>query len=186
MTEATVLSTEELVQLLKEGKVDEFNQCRPESGGEFSPRRDRQAEATFGVDASPNAFRDYIRHEGSIPELLHFDGADLSNLDLTKANLSGIDFSEVNFSGANLTDTNLSNCDFHLANLSGAKISGAEVWGASFWEANLTGVDFSKVHCVDHAHFEDAFGLSEEQQQVILAALKATWTNRHFHWNKQD
>ncbi len=172
MTEATVLSTDELIDLLRAGKIEEFNQVRPKSIYEISERTDDQAKNMF---KNGNTLNDYLTEIGSQKERLDFGGRDLSGLDLHGANLSGIDFGEANFTGANLENTNLGNCDFHLANFTGAKMNEADVYGADFWEANFQGVDVSEIKYLGIARFSEVRGLSPEAQEQLLNALRATW-----------
>ena len=58
-------------------------------------------------------------------------GANLSNADLRGANLSGANLSNANLRNANLRGANLSNADLFGANLRGANLSNADLCGAS-------------------------------------------------------
>jgi uncharacterized protein YjbI with pentapeptide repeats len=53
------------------------------------------------------------------------DGANLSGADLSKASIYQAGFNEVNLAGANLSEADLGDCGFRRANLSGANLSGA-------------------------------------------------------------
>ena len=72
--------------------------------------------------------------------------ADLSGVDLSRANLSGAnllnaDLSDAELSGANLSGANLYNADLRGANLSGANLLNADLSGVELSEANLSGAD---------------------------------------------
>ena len=72
--------------------------------------------------------------------------ADLSGVDLSRANLSGAnllnaDLSDAELSGANLSGANLYNADLRGADLSGANLLNADLSGVELSEANLSGAD---------------------------------------------
>ena len=72
--------------------------------------------------------------------------ADLSGVDLSRANLSGAnllnaDLSDAELSGANLSGANLYNADLRGANLSGANLLNADLSGVDLSRANLSGAD---------------------------------------------
>ena len=72
--------------------------------------------------------------------------ADLSGVDLSRANLSGAnllnaDLSDAELSGANLSGANLYNADLRGANLSGANLLNADLSGVDLGRANLSGAD---------------------------------------------
>ena len=74
--------------------------------------------------------------------------ADLSDAELSEANLSGAnlynaDLRGANLSGANLLNADLSGVDLGRANLSGADLRGANLSGANLLNADLSGVDLS-------------------------------------------
>lgn len=66
-----------------------------------------------------------------------FSGANLTQVNLSGANLSGADFSEANLSVANLSGANLSNTNLSRANLNVARLSGANLAKANLTQANL-------------------------------------------------
>jgi hypothetical protein len=75
-------------------------------------------------------------------------GADLSNCNLTGANLAFADLTNANLSGAdlafaNLAFANLSNADLAFANLAFANLSNANLSGANLSGANLSGANLS-------------------------------------------
>lgn len=160
-----VLSLEEMLELLRAGKIDEFNQRRPRSIFENSDRVVGNEE-----------FLEYI-DDKNVRERINFGGTstDLSGLNLTGVNFSGIDFSECHLEGANLTDANLAESDFHLAKLKNVEMSGACVYQAHFWQADLEDVDLSVVESLGMAYFSEARNLSEKSRNAIVAGLRQTW-----------
>src|SRR5262245_59034634 len=95
---------EELIRLLRTGRVAEFNAAR-------SSERNLRGATRDGVD---------IRG-------VNLSGADLREVELRKANLSGANLSWANLNwailtGASLIKTNLIGAELHGANLSGADL----------------------------------------------------------------
>jgi hypothetical protein len=74
----------------------------------------------------------------------HYEGLDLSGVNLSKVDLSGANLIEAKLSGANL-----SGADLHEANLSGADLHEADLSGANLSEANLSGADLSRADLSD-------------------------------------
>ncbi|MEY8832931.1 alpha/beta hydrolase [Phaeobacter italicus] len=77
----------------------------------------------------------------------YFEGINLSEADLSNADLSGMNFAKGKFEGANLSGSdlslsNFSGAKFKRANLKGVKVENALFGNAVFEEASLTGVDF--------------------------------------------
>ena len=72
--------------------------------------------------------------------------ADLSGANLSRANLSGADLSGANLSRANLSGANLSRANLSWANLSGADLSGANLSRADLSGANLSRADLSRAN----------------------------------------
>ena len=66
---------------------------------------------------------------------------DLSNADLSNANLRGADLSNADLSNANLRDADLSNANLSNANLRGADLSNANLRDADLSNANLRDAD---------------------------------------------
>ena len=65
---------------------------------------------------------------------------DLSGLNLEGADLSGLNLIRANLSGANLEGADLSGAFLRYANLSGANLEGANIEGADLFDADLIGV----------------------------------------------
>jgi hypothetical protein len=91
-------------------------------------------------------------------------GADLSKANLSWANLSKADLFEANLSWANLSKAdlfeanlswaNLSKADLFEANLRGANLSKADLRGANLSKANLSWADLSKANLSEANLFE--------------------------------
>jgi uncharacterized protein YjbI with pentapeptide repeats len=69
----------------------------------------------------------------------HFNGADLTGVDLTAANLQGAELQKVNLRGADLSMANLRNANLVEADLREANLLGTEFSGANLMGANLYG-----------------------------------------------
>jgi hypothetical protein len=68
-------------------------------------------------------------------------GKEMSGMTLIAANLSQQDLSYANLCGANLRGANLSDTNLEGANLIGANLQGADLKGANLRQANLIGAD---------------------------------------------
>lgn len=68
------------------------------------------------------------------------------SIDLSDANLSGADLSLVNLYGADLSRANLSRADLSLAILSEARLSGANLYMTTLSEARLSGANLREAH----------------------------------------
>lgn len=73
----------------------------------------------------------------------NFSGVNITEINLTRANLTGIDFSDATLSIANLTGANLSE-----ANLTGAKLNVAKMSGANFSQAKFNGAILNVANLV--------------------------------------
>ncbi|NDG66964.1 MAG: pentapeptide repeat-containing protein [Actinobacteria bacterium] len=73
-------------------------------------------------------------------------GADFSNVDLTRENLSNLDLTGANFSGAKFFRAFLSRSILTGANLSGADISTSNVYRTNFTDADLTNASLNNVN----------------------------------------
>ena len=101
------------------------------------------------VDKDGDNIPDNLNVEGAVDwSFCNLYGLDLSNLDLSGANLTGsslygADISNTNFSGANLSYTNIYKANVTNTNLRNTDLSYANLCGAEFgpdnWEAMVTG-----------------------------------------------
>ena len=82
-------------------------------------------------------------------------GANLTNADLSSANLAGTYLSGVNLTDANLSGTNLACADLSGANLTDANLSGAKLSRADLSGANLACAYLSRANLSD-ANLSDA------------------------------
>ena len=71
----------------------------------------------------------------------NLSGANLRVVDLSDANLRGADLSEADLSGANLSGVNLRGADLNGADLREADLSGADLNGTNLRGADLSGAD---------------------------------------------
>jgi uncharacterized protein YjbI with pentapeptide repeats len=119
-----------------------------------------------GLDLTKAVF--YIDRDNDSPS---FEGANLSD-----ANLSG-----ANFSGANLEKANLSDANFSGANLSRANLWSANLQKLNLTKANLSEADLSKANLtivnLSEANFSGANLRRANLQEVDLQKLNLTKTN---------
>jgi uncharacterized protein YjbI with pentapeptide repeats len=76
-------------------------------------------------------------------------GADLTNTNLTNANLTNADPSNANLTSANLTDANLTNTDLIGADLTNAKLSDANLTDANLTRADLLGARLIRANLIN-------------------------------------
>jgi uncharacterized protein YjbI with pentapeptide repeats len=76
----------------------------------------------------------------------NLSGANLSDADLSDANLRGANLSDANLRDANLRGANLSDANLRGANLRGANLSGANLSDADLSDANLRGANLSDAN----------------------------------------
>lgn len=143
-----------LLELLLEGKVDEFNASR----GRYTTldffAADLAGLSLAGVDLS-----------GANLEKADLSGADLSNAILMQANLSGADLTGANLSHAVavksrwreafLGDANLEEAEFSRSEMAGADFTGAAGAGVRMTHAKLKDAIFARARFPD-AHFDQA------------------------------
>ena len=92
-----------------------------------------------------------------------FRGADLTDIDLSEANLYRTQFRGADLSGAYLGNANLEKADLRRSSLALANLIGANLQQANLTEANLNQVNFSGAVVTD-TKFSDNADLSEEQK----------------------
>ena len=92
-----------------------------------------------------------------------FRGADLTDIDLSEANLYRTQFRGADLSGAYLGNANLEKADLRRSSLALANLIGANLQQANLIEANLSQANFSGA-IVTEAKFSDDAELSEEQK----------------------
>ena len=91
--------------------------------------------------------------------------ANLSDADLSRANLSDANLSDAYLSGANLSDANLWGAYLSRANLSDANLSGANLSGANLSRANLSGAkNFEKARGL-------AYQIPQEGELIVWKAV---------------
>lgn len=116
------MANEELLRLLKEGGVEEWNKWRMK----FPFVKVNLSEA----DLSSADLR-YVN---------------LSSADLSDANLHSADLSSANLRNANLSDANLHSANLHSADLSNANLSNADLSNAYLSNADLSNADLSNAN----------------------------------------
>ncbi len=109
----------------------------------------------FGQSPWEFPVAEVFRRVTQIENLPSLVGADFTNIDFYKADLSGANLSgatffqaclaKANLSGSNLAGANLSEANLFGANLSNADVSGANVLGAYLVRVNITGADLSRT-----------------------------------------
>ncbi len=108
------------------------------------------------------AHREWLQSLGDAGERLHLQDADLGQVRLQGAILSGARFERCGFSGSALTLSHLDGaeligCDFTGASLSGSTLAEAELEGCVFVGADLSLVSFKEAVLRD-CRFEEALG----------------------------
>ena len=84
-----------------------------------------------------------------------FSNANLSDTDLSYANLMGAILRFADLSNANLTYAGLNGADVRFADLSGAYLRDAYLYGADLTGADLTGVYWNDTTCPDGTNSND-------------------------------
>jgi uncharacterized protein YjbI with pentapeptide repeats len=158
-----------LIQLLRNGKIDEFNEIRKKDNYsrldfydvDLSGLNLSRADLRKSNLISANLRESKLQHatfEETILLGAHLEGADVSKANASKAdlleadlegtNLEGADVSKANASKADLLEADVSKADvseanLSLANLSNADLVEADVSKADLVEANLSNADLS-------------------------------------------
>lgn len=115
---------DELIQLLRNGFIDEFNETRPcDKDGLFDlTELDLRGTEIIGANLS---------------------NADLSGSDFSETELVNVGFSNSDLTSANFSKTVIKNSDFIRATLIGTKFNGSKVEECDFTEADFSGADLS-------------------------------------------
>jgi uncharacterized protein YjbI with pentapeptide repeats len=121
-----------LLQLLRDGKIVEFNKIRRKDN--YS-RLDLYNAELVARDLS------YADLRKSDLNLANLSRAKLRHTKFKDASLKGVDLSQANLSGADLSLANLKDADAVLANLSNARLSEADLSEVYLRKANLSGAD---------------------------------------------
>ncbi len=116
------ISKDELVHLLRNGMIDEFNQARP-------------YDSEVKLDLSEIDLKD-----------IKISGANLTNVDLTGSDLSNCEIEETQFSQSDLTSVNFSHStiaetDFSDVILEGSTFSHASVQCCDFETTDFNGIN---------------------------------------------
>ena len=91
---------------------------------------DLEAGEGLELNCSPEIDKD----SDNIPDNIHVEGA----VDWSNCNLFGLDLSNLELSGANLSGSSL-----YAANISNTDLSGANLSHAQIYKANVTNTDFT-------------------------------------------
>jgi uncharacterized protein YjbI with pentapeptide repeats len=118
-------SKDELVQLLKNGFVEEFNEFK---------------KINESLDFAE------IELSGCDVHGANFSGADLTGSDFGECNLSDVNFSDCDLSSVIFTRSSLHHTNFSNTTLAGAKFNHSEILNCDFTEADMTGVDFIEAN----------------------------------------
>jgi uncharacterized protein YjbI with pentapeptide repeats len=161
--------TSQLVELISQGKVEEFNRTRPEGAIDLSRIVIAKDTDLSGADLS-NALLIGAQLAGVRLTGANLTGADLTQADLSYAKLDGVQASKANFdrstlnhavgsggsfSEANFASAHMMRSTFENADLIGAKMQLALLQSACFRGSDFTGANLSSARMKD-ASFEKA------------------------------
>ena len=124
------LSTNEMIQLLRNGRILEFNKIRSQNNYQKIDLR--------GADLMESNLKG-TRLRGADLTEANLRGADLMGANLEGTRLREVNFRDARLTGADLMESNLSRADLRGANLEGADLRGANLEGADLRGANLKG-----------------------------------------------
>jgi uncharacterized protein YjbI with pentapeptide repeats len=164
-----------LLELLKTGRVKEFNNVRSEhhiyypdlSYADLQEADLQEAYLSFTkLSGAKLSFTELSHAKLSYADLSHafLSFADLSHSDLFHAKLSEADLSEADLSEADLSEADLSEADLSEADLSHAKLSDAKLSDAKLSDAKLSHADLSNAELafltfanLSHANLSGAY-----------------------------
>ncbi len=135
-----------LLQLLQNGKVEEFNKMR---------------------EQNPSIYLDF---SGQDLHRIQIAGANLSKVNLSRSNLTYADLDGVNLYSANLFKTDMEGANLHNANISEAVIDGAIISNSNLSKANLTKSSLSNANLYQSNLYQSNL----YQAQLIGADLRGT------------
>lgn len=161
---------DELIQLLKNGFIEEFNQARPHHKDElfdFSEVDLRGAELT-GINLSNTDLTGTDFGEAEILQA-DFSNSDLTSTDFTQAVIKNSDFIKASLTGTKFNGTKLKDCDFAEADFSGADLSDANLTSSDLCYAeNLTECIFDSF-----TSWPDTDGLPEDFEPEYIEDLSS-------------
>ena len=114
-------------------------------------------------------------------ERANLTGVDLTRANLFRANLNGADLTEAklfraNLNGADLTEANLFRVNLTRADLTGACLAGANLTRADLTGANLAGSDLTGA-CLDGANLIGVRGNLKHIKSVFLETYPISYTS---------
>jgi uncharacterized protein YjbI with pentapeptide repeats len=137
---------ENLIKLLRESKVAEFNSMRKQ--------RPHQLLKLNGVDLSGAKLRGVDLHKADLLRV-NLGRAELHEADLSEANLTDASLVEAILVQTNLKHATLNRTDFSRADLNRANLTEVRMDHGKFCEANLTEADISRSY-ITYTDFSNA------------------------------
>jgi Pentapeptide repeats (8 copies) len=152
-------SSTKLLELLKGGKISQFNDLRQQLGNQILVLENANLSEANLSEANLSA--------------ANLSNANLSNADLFHADLSNANLLNANLSNANLSNADLFHADLSNANLSNANLSNADLTYAYLSDAILEGADFEDVVIEDATIDEDLLmQLREKKAKNVPSAAR--------------
>ena len=149
-------SKDELVELLKEHRIDEFNESRPlveDATWDFTEIDLSGIELT-GANFS------YADLTGS-----DFGEAVLNEVDFTGCDLTSVNFSRANISAANFSNTIMNGTKFNSSTVEDSDFADADLSGTDFSDADLSSSDFALAQNMSMCRF-DSYTVWPEQDAL--------------------
>ena len=144
-----------IVNAIIEAKTENFLVLAEMAG--LNPLADFVGARMLGVNLSN------LDLSGANLQNAYLRGADSSDVDLSNANLVAVNLGGADLSGALLSDANLSHADLHRVSLALANLSGANLTQVNLTEANLSNCNLSQ------ANLSGAILKNSDLQQAGLA-----------------
>jgi uncharacterized protein YjbI with pentapeptide repeats len=153
-------SSSHLIQLLREGKIDEFNEIRKKDNYsrldfynvDLSGLSLSHADLRKSNLISANLRESKLQHATFEETTLlgaHLEGADASKANISKADLVEADLEGTNLEGADVSKADVSKADLVEADVSKADVSEANLSFANISKADLVQADVSKADLVE-------------------------------------